>query len=1650
MDDENFEIIDYTTASIWESFVSSIEKVLLKWNVDKGNTPHFNSTVDLSTLQLIIDSHDVPLNEKLESSLKWSLAVEEISYGSKKYAIILHRHPSLSPSPSSSSSSSFSTTNSIPFFQHSFPGVYINDKASQTNSLEEIDGITDSSLFAYHPLHRWFGSNLIISIWSYPNSLNDIKLINPSQSDLNLNLRLLLDYDKSEISPDTSHLLQSALNVACQNLSCSLPTFVPTGIGWNYLYGGKKSLLSSISLSHIDPQNSSIISQKNGFARIETAYETVKSLSIPANLTSISGLVKLFHSKFNPNNYPLSYRIDIPTINDTSILTNSNNNLKFFFNFIAAYYFRVKIKYDPLWNCNHNDYFKTTNNLPIGSTNDPLRLLGLVAYFPTSDCHSFLKFDSPRKFLYLKSAVCCKLSAKFIDFNKESPLLFNTLSNLLSNFVKALDGSDTSYFGIVYPDFISKNITSPNIEFSNPNRLGDNSLQKHILETMLYTLNNNSSTTYKYLSSQQPNSNFSNFNNTQNNTSSSSTTPTHEHSISNQKITVLLSPHDITKKSRHGVFFRPNSFCWRLSISILSSCIRNNKSLNSTPNILSYLEACWKIIVNEIFYRFKNNLYLPDFNLSNKHPLENKNSDNIDLNYHIIQQKIDLINFCIHRKIMSSQVDSNSPNPITSNNYLSTTDSLNKRILSFYLTSPNPDLSSSDKTFSPDKSRSITSPVEVDDSFDNIDSFNNLISESNSPSKSSSSFIHDLKKSVSSSYYSRVHEYSQKAGSLSFNKSSSPTSDQNDNRNSKKSDFIDLTSSFSGRNHFSKNSPINIKRPTYRNPKSVTLKTSNVKPTSLTNCDSTVDQSSNISSNKNKIPENFSWSSSNSFESKAASDSSSFDLCSSSFKNNYIAESQIIFKESKQQPYPLAKQSNNNIDIPNIPITPIQSTSIENLKINQLSYTSESTPLDPSSINSANSEFLVVNKNSAQSESFLDCNIEPQSFSDTKSTDGFNSAKNPDVEFLNGDSNITSIHSNTTLKIKNGHTAANSINFDRKDQNTNEIPANDHAGRLSILPDKFILDSNPPAPIWIPKTQLHPLYTDDMLAAKEFKLLELGETQESTNLRAEYQSKELFSDMQSFKAANPTAQLADFVRWHSPRDFINCSNPKCNCNYKISEPISYNDTEFAKSKDESSPNSPIKVIHSDIPGLTQDVMLINDTAIVNSNTEQVSDTFLAFDSKENILEIPQQISIPLPTTTNSLPKNTKQPISTKSDLQNGSINTNSTKTEKAPKTSHLSTRMSTDGNLWNKLWNKAPRLAADQQTPLFDIEGQAKIALEFLKNISTQELFLALFPTIALVLYDSLYKEPITHKLEELASRLYKLGELFYSPQNFVQPASYNDANSKATSTAVPKTSSNMTSMNGNNSGFDNTSNPNDYESTISKSKSLFFSQEKTKSKDLKTLTKSRSIDSVDSYYCDGDVCDGSFSDSRIANESANTQSNDGASNIDTELLAESMYKFEPLYISPNSEILSAIADQVKVVEIYLGRALPGQYEIIDNILRDTETTVTDLKDRKSVFKCLSQYGIGLKKPPVRREYIIKSNFLEMNIGSNCTSIKLDDYHSGENLINLEVPTSQQTNSSGRSNRSLQEQSGDKENSDSGDGTKQAELDKSSRTAQAA
>uniref|UniRef100_A0A1B6DTG6 Rab3 GTPase-activating protein catalytic subunit n=1 Tax=Clastoptera arizonana TaxID=38151 RepID=A0A1B6DTG6_9HEMI len=74
--------------------------------------------------------------------------------------------------------------------------------------------------------------------------------------------------------------------------------------------------------------------------------------------------------------------------------------------------------------------------------------------------------------------------------------------------------------------------------------------------------------------------------------------------------------------------------------------------------------------------------------------------------------------------------------------------------------------------------------------------------------------------------------------------------------------------------------------------------------------------------------------------------------------------------------------------------------------------------------------------------------------------------------------------------------------------------------------------------LYIPVTQEPPPKTEDQLEEDAQVLLQLGTDAQGTEMRARMMSASLLSDMESFKAANPGAILEDFIRWYSPRDWI--------------------------------------------------------------------------------------------------------------------------------------------------------------------------------------------------------------------------------------------------------------------------------------------------------------------------------------------------------------------------------------------------------------------------------------------------------------------------------------------------------------------------------
>ncbi|KAI9305851.1 Rab3 GTPase-activating protein catalytic subunit-domain-containing protein [Cunninghamella echinulata] len=93
-----------------------------------------------------------------------------------------------------------------------------------------------------------------------------------------------------------------------------------------------------------------------------------------------------------------------------------------------------------------------------------------------------------------------------------------------------------------------------------------------------------------------------------------------------------------------------------------------------------------------------------------------------------------------------------------------------------------------------------------------------------------------------------------------------------------------------------------------------------------------------------------------------------------------------------------------------------------------------------------------------------------------------------------------------------------------------------YEGRSHQHKSILLLKTN--TPLWVPITQNPGFMTEDMIQQQADVFESLGTSDNATKLRAKLQSAQLYSDMQAFKAANPHSILEDFVRWHSPKDWI--------------------------------------------------------------------------------------------------------------------------------------------------------------------------------------------------------------------------------------------------------------------------------------------------------------------------------------------------------------------------------------------------------------------------------------------------------------------------------------------------------------------------------
>lgn len=72
----------------------------------------------------------------------------------------------------------------------------------------------------------------------------------------------------------------------------------------------------------------------------------------------------------------------------------------------------------------------------------------------------------------------------------------------------------------------------------------------------------------------------------------------------------------------------------------------------------------------------------------------------------------------------------------------------------------------------------------------------------------------------------------------------------------------------------------------------------------------------------------------------------------------------------------------------------------------------------------------------------------------------------------------------------------------------------------------------------VPSTQDIPIMTEDMHEERQQAIEALSDSLDGKNLHVQLEKEILASDMAAFKAANPESVFEDFIRWHSPGDWI--------------------------------------------------------------------------------------------------------------------------------------------------------------------------------------------------------------------------------------------------------------------------------------------------------------------------------------------------------------------------------------------------------------------------------------------------------------------------------------------------------------------------------
>ncbi|KAJ2468405.1 tRNA dimethylallyltransferase, mitochondrial [Coemansia sp. RSA 2322] len=1014
-EDDNFELVDYTSASPWEKFVASIENQLCKLEVSDGKLGSFAIDELSDKCRRLLVKHRQYRSAVLGQVSALCTRAALLSYRGSAYSLTLSVHPLLAASTTVAGRLS---ADKLALFDSHFPATHIAEL--------EVDHSQSELEPAWHPLHRWTGSSVILYMQYLGDDGGWVDDDDGGGGEAEGAQELGGNYS---VSLETAKILISSINIAAQNVRCQLPIFVPVGDAWRCLFTGRSFGRAVLSSSNGD-------SDSNRVVAIARKIETLCLPNSPSAYLQLNGLLELY-----TNSFRILESAPLPSDEQGSsggLTAATESKLAWDFissavNLAALHTYRIKNTYSREWNSSSPDFLCRAGDLNVGPVNDPLRLLVLSALFQRAPCGTYIDMQSlGRDRLYLKTATAWVLSASMFPADRERTMLTEALEDAFAAWAQ-LANRDNRHRHLnlseqmeahaeVTGDMLIDLFGTSKLQHIVPPGLGTDSVDVEAATKLESQLEQTFSDVYASDDAQHR----------------------------------PPSVAQLVARMPLGAAVPHNSLLWRLSEIILVTTAKRSAEFWRAPSIMTFLRLLWAMTLKEIRWRWENEQFLPrilssaECSASREGPRSGSETPKssvatsqatndtagipstrfgVHLQFALVYQKLELLNCCLERKLIrgggtaaSIHTGTNASLVVSESDKPSCRSMLDSSVLQ--VGSDGDGLAQRIRTHVKDQickhigeagvdigQRAWTQGSRIRRPIGRL-----LNSMRSQDERSSSARSHSSTQSIAAD----MDEFEEIKAEDSFDSDSDGfVSAEDVNRDEEKGENSGYTSSAG----LSLPGPSNASDAVLANP------TSSL-PVSI------------------RLPAN-------------------------------ATRRQPDFKEMCAEK-PASEHSAGEMNFIDVAIS--------------------------SSMDSASGFHHVSDVYEREDPSHT--------------SDGCDTAAPPLSE-----------QSPPVLPQPGAGTCQ--VNCEKSDCFSG---SSERLGGLYPSETLKLLESD--EPVWIPKIQLPPVLTEDMLREREAILMGFGTSNEGAQQRAQLQCADLISDMESFKAANPGCALADFVRWHSPRDWI--------------------------------------------------------------------------------------------------------------------------------------------------------------------------------------------------------------------------------------------------------------------------------------------------------------------------------------------------------------------------------------------------------------------------------------------------------------------------------------------------------------------------------